>query len=162
MRWAISLWNRKTGCESSAWDLHFRFVIWDFPGSRVSAFRVSNRLGREWERNSSLPACRTAVPPHVSLNTKCLSSVCIASLVACEYAGARWGGRKEGETGRRESERLTPPGKEDLFVRRLCISFVFISMLCRAFKFLCEHSLHSPSLPSYCTLPSTTFSPLSL
>jgi hypothetical protein len=60
--------------------------------------------------------------------------------------GGKKEGRKEEETGRRESERLTPPGKEDLFVRRLCISFVFISMLCRAIKFLCEHSLRSPSL----------------
>jgi hypothetical protein len=53
-------------------------------------------------------------------------------------------GRKK-KKGRGESERLTPPGKEDLFVRRLCLSFVLFSCFVVPSSFLCEHSLHSPS-----------------
>ena len=55
-------------------------------------------------------------------------------------------GRKEEEKVRRESERLTPPGKEDLFVRRLHLSFVlFPCYVVPLSFFLCERSLLPPS-----------------
>ena len=102
---------------------------------------------RERERDSSLPASRTAVGSATACFGKhwqVFSSVCMVSLVACEYAWTRLEGRKEQVEGRVRGWHL-PEKKISLLDGCVFLLFLFPCFVVPSSFYVNTHSTLSPS-----------------